>query len=180
MRIRLPLLILLTTLPTLVMAAQVYRYTDDKGVVHYTDKPPSKDATPTSLPPIQTFKSTATPKEIQAIEKKAVAKNFSLSIESPTPDQNYREPDPNVVVSVRVMPGLVGGHGLLYFVDGKLQNEAPSSSTQYTVGGLERGSHTIEVSLVNAAREEQARTAVTVHVKQPSAIPKPPSSLGKP
>lgn len=180
MRTSLPLLLLLTALPSLLMAAQVYRYTDAQGVVHYTDKPPSKDAAPTTLPPIQTFKSSAAAKEIQAIEKKAAVKNFSLSIESPTPDQNYREPNPDVSVSVRVMPGLVGGHGLLYYVDGTLQNEAPSFSTQYTVQGLERGSHTIDVALVNAKREEQARSSVTVHVKQPSAIAKPPSSLGKP
>lgn len=176
----LPLLLLLLSLPTLSQAGQVYRYTDDKGVVHYTDKPPSKDAAPTALPPIQTFKSNNVVKEIQAVEKKAAVKNFSLSIESPTPDQNYREPNPDVSVSVRVMPGLVGGHGLLYYVDGKLQDEAPSFNTQHTVQGLERGSHTIDVSLVNALREEQARTSVTVHVKSPSAIPRPPSSLGKP
>src|SRR5690349_18207126 len=42
-------------------SGEVYKWIDDKGVVHYTDKPPSQNATPAALPPLQTYKGGTTP-----------------------------------------------------------------------------------------------------------------------
>ncbi len=159
---------------------KVYRYTDSQGVVHYTDKPPSKDAQPTKLPKIQTFKSTNPPKDFAYSDSSPAKTKFSINIESPSPDQTYHEVAPVVNVSVSIMPGLVGGHGLIFYVDGVPKNDAPSFNTSLALSGLERGSHTIDVSLVDAKRAEQAHASVTVHLQQPSInspthAPKPKS-----
>lgn len=149
---------------------KVYRYTDDKGVVHYTDKAPSKEAKPTELPKLQTFKAGAPPKNISFSDGPAGgAPKFSLSFDSPSPEQTYRDPGASVEVAVSVMPGLIGGHGLIYSVDGTPINDAPSFSTTMSIPGLERGSHIVSVSLVDAKRREQARASVTVHMKPPIA-----------
>lgn len=148
---------------------KVYRYTDDKGVVHYTDKPPSKDAKPAQLPKIQTFKSGQPPKGISFSDAPAAnVPQFSIAFDSPSPDQTYREFGVAVDVSVNIMPGLIGGYGLMYRVDGEPLNDAPSFSTTMSLPGLERGSHVISVSLVDAKRREQAAASVTVHMKPPT------------
>lgn len=148
---------------------QVYRYTDAKGVVHYTDKPTTKDAKPVNLPKIQTFRAGKPPKEISFSDKPGGgATAFSIAFDSPSPEQTYRDAGGSIGVSVSVMPGLIGGYGLLYAVDGTPFNEAPSFSTSVSIPGLERGSHTITATLVDAKRQQQAQASVTVHIKPPT------------
>lgn len=148
---------------------EVYRYTDANGVVHYTDKPPAKDAKPVNLPKIQTYRSGQPPKTFDFSDTpKAGAPQFSVAFDSPSPEQTYREAGASVAIAVSVMPGLVGGYGLLYTVDGEPLNEAPSFSTSLSIPGLARGSHVLGVALVDAKRQTQAQASVTVHMKPPT------------
>ena len=154
---------------------QVYRYVGPDGAIHYTDKPPDKQAKPVQLPPLQTFKSTGTPTSGSAPAsepaKPAGTPSFSLSIDSPAAEETFREVNPDINISVSVLPGLVNGYGLIYAVDGQPQNEEPVSQTSYVVSGLERGSHTLSVSLVNARGETLDTQSVTVHMKPPVVKP---------
>lgn len=148
---------------------EVYRYTDANGVVHYTDKPPAKNSQPANLPKLQTYRSGQPPKTFDFSDSpKAGAPKFSVAFDSPSPEQTYREAGASVDVAVSVMPGLVGGYGLLYTVDGQPYNEAPSFSTSVSISGLERGTHVIGVSLVDAKRQPQAQASVNVHIKPPT------------
>ena len=62
----------------------------------------------------------------------------------------------------------------MYSVDGQAQNSDPVSQTSYTIGGLERGSHTITVALIGPKGEQAAAGSVTVHMKPPIAQSPPP------
>lgn len=159
--------------------AQVYRYTDDKGVVHYTDKPPVEGAKPVQLPPVQTYGAAQPPPgffgDAPAAAKPAMpASRFGVSITSPTPEETYRDGSVPIEVAVSVMPGLVAGFGLVYYVDGAAQNPEPLMQTTFALPGLERGSHLLEVALVDADGREAARSApITVHMKPPVVVPRP-------
>ncbi|HUP91754.1 MAG TPA: DUF4124 domain-containing protein [Solimonas sp.] len=174
-------LLLLAALPA---AAEVYRYTDEKGVIHYTDKPPSKDAKPAKLPPLQSIPGgmPASPPAsavASAPAATATATRFSVNITSPTPDETLRDPSSPVSIAVSVMPGLVGGYGLIYYVDGEPRNSSPVGDTSMSVSGLERGEHLLAVAIVDNAGREVARSpAVVVHLKQPS-LPAPVSETAK-
>lgn len=146
----------------------VYRHTDQQGVVIYSDKPLTQSSKPVNLPKLQTFSSNKPLKDFKFSEPAAAAPQFSIAFDSPTPNQNYHVPNAAVDVSVSVMPGLIGGYGLMYTVDGKPLNDAPSFSTSVSIPSLERGSHTIGVSLVDATRKPQASASVTVHMKPPT------------
>lgn len=146
---------------------EVYRYTDNKGIVHYTDKQPSKDAKPVNLPKLQTYPSGHVPKTFDP-STKAAAPKFTIAFDSPSPEETYRDAGATVNASVSIMPGLVGGFGLLYTVDGKPLNDAPSFTTSISVPGLERGSHVIGASLVDAKRQSLAQASVTIHIKPPT------------
>ncbi len=160
----------------------VYRYKDANGVIHYTDKPPNKEAKPATLPHLQTYQSQpASAKAKAAATKAAAAKpsapatgipvdpGFSVSIESPTPDQTIRDVNSDIAVSVSVMPGLVNGYGLVYALDGAVQNDTPTQDTAYSLKPAVRGTHTISVALVGPENKPVASSSVEIHVMPPQA-----------
>ncbi|HVT36885.1 MAG TPA: DUF4124 domain-containing protein [Nevskiaceae bacterium] len=168
-------LLLLTAAATAVAADskpadgsdKVYRYTDDNGVVHYTDKPPSKDARPVDLPPLQTYRFKKPPRTAQAPPPPPAAPTFELAITSPTPDQTLRS-GTDIAVSVSVMPGLLDGYGLIYSLDGAAQTADAIPDTSYTLKGANRGDHTVTVSLVSPDKQELTSTSITVHMLPPT------------
>lgn len=167
---KLACLLLLLLATTVTAEDKVYRYVDANGVIHYTDKPPSKGAKPVKLPKLQTFSGgTGAPAPAPDASPLPVAPQFSLAINSPTPDQTFRGTGTTVNVTVSILPALVSGYGLIYYLDGTPQNDTPITQTSHTLSGLERGSHDITVALVGPKGEEVARSSVTVYMKQPIA-----------
>ncbi len=173
MRIVMLLLCLFATALPAQAEDPVYRYKDANGVIHYTDKPPSKEAKPVTLPHLQTYKSQPPPKAKPATAAKSgpaptppAPVGFSVSIESPTPDQTLRDNSGEIGVSVSVMPGLVGGYGLVYALDGKAQGGAVQETT-YSIKGVTRGTHSVSVSLVGPDNKPVASNSVDVHVMPP-------------
>lgn len=171
--------------------AQVYRYVDANGVIHYTDKPPEgTGAKPVPLPPLQTYKAGAAPppsafgsapaKPAQSESAQAMpSSRFGVTITSPTPEETFRDGSSDLSVAVSVMPGLVDGFGLIYYIDGAAFNREPLMQTSVSVGAMERGVHVFEVALVDRGGKEVARSApVTVHMKQ--AVVRPPPATPPP
>lgn len=159
--------------------AEVYRWVDKDGVVHYTDKPPTKDAKPAQLPPIQTVPGGfglrgATGDRAGAASESAGQAGAPAAptptIVSPQPDQTFRGAERTVPVSVTLAQPLPAGAGLLYYLDGSAHNTHPTQSVSYTLTNVERGSHTIAVAVVGADGKELARSPpVIVHMKPPIA-----------
>jgi hypothetical protein len=166
---RILMVVFLLAFAGIASAVDVYKYVDDKGVIHYTDKPPSKDAKPTDLPPLQTYSPTAPAAAAPATLPKT---DFTVSIASPTPDQFFREPAAEVPIAANVSPAMVGGFGLRYFVDTTAVTPDPIPEMRWTVGGLEPGEHLLSVALYDANGREIARSApVTIHMAPPHAHP---------
>lgn len=168
-------LLIVLALP-LPLAAQVYKFTDEKGVVHYTDKPPSKGAKPANLPPLHTYKPLAGPENSEGgsvpsadtAKPAAAAGGFELRIVSPVQNQTNRDASGNLTVSVEVSPGIPDGYQLVYYVNGAANGE-PTVSTSTTLSGVERGEHSISVGLQDPDGVEVARSAaVTVFLRQPT------------
>lgn len=152
-------------------SAEVYRYVDEQGVVHYTDKPPGRDAKPATLPPLHTYPAGRPPEPDapSAPETPASAGKLQVRIDAPAPDQTFRDPSGSVSVSASVSPALPGGHGLIYYVDGSAATPEPVQTTGFTLSGLERGEHRIAVAVVDGDGREVARSAtVSVHLKPPT------------
>lgn len=175
--------LLIALLVALPVSAEVYKYTDEKGVVHYSDKPPGKGAKPANLPPLHTYSPlpSTPPPDSAAASPAAAAGNFSLRLIAPEPDQTYRDAMGTVGISVAVTPEIPSGYGLIYFVDGAPVSGPPVGATSFTAAGIERGQHTVEVTLVDGDGHEVARSAaVTIHLKQPIArAPAAPPKPGK-
>jgi hypothetical protein len=147
-------------------APEVYKWTDDRGVVHYTDKPPKKGAKPVQLPPLQSYESPAMPAPPPAAPEAPPPAKVSVQIVSPPAEETFR--DTTVPVAVVVSPSLASGQQLLYFLD-SAPNGTPTVSTSRVFADLERGSHDIAVAVLDARGRELSRASVKVFLMPPVA-----------
>jgi hypothetical protein len=163
--------VLMLALP-LAAAAEVYKWVDEKGVVHYTDKPPEDNAKPAKLPPLQTYKGGTVP-DLQRFDKPvpgaAPAGKAQIQVVTPSPDETFRGGERTVPVAVLVTPALTEGQKLVYLLDG--QPSPPTSDTSFAFTQVERGAHTVSVTLLDAAGQEVGRSqSVTFHMKPPIVV----------
>ena len=158
------LVLLLAVAPA--AAEEVYKWVDKDGVVHYTDKPPSQNAKPAALPPLQTYPGNKLPDvgKLASPAPAAPPAKLDVQIMTPAPDETIRGAEAMVSIAVVVSPGLSGGQRLVYRVDGQPLG-APTAATSQSVR-LERGSHSLTVAVVDESGQELARSpSVTVHMK---------------
>jgi hypothetical protein len=152
-----------------VAADDVFRWVDDKGVVHFSDKPPAPDAKPVQLPQLQTFKSGTPPPLPPSTSTGAApvaAAGSEVSIVAPAQEETIRDAEGHVSVSVNAQ--LPPGCGLVYYLDGAAQNAAATPSTAFLLNGVERGEHQIAVAMVAVDGHELARSgSVTIFMKPP-------------
>jgi hypothetical protein len=149
---------------------QVYKWVDKDGVVHYSSQPPSEGAQPAKLPPLQTYKGGTAPK-LEKFDKGAPKANSNyaqIQIVAPSHDETFRGGERVVPVGVLVTPALEPEQRLIYLLDGTPASQ-PTTDTSFALTEVDRGTHTVTVSLVDAAGNELASSSgVTFHVKPPT------------
>lgn len=149
----------------------IYRWVDKNGVVHYTDKPPPNgNAKPAKLPPLQTFEPS------QATPAVATQSPKSRVVERPAPPPpRIVEPKNHAtlrnaqhVIDVRVNVALAPNQGLVYYVDGKAQNNNPTRATQFVLRNVYRGTHSVAVALIGTqGKPIGVSKPVVVYMKPP-------------
>jgi len=153
-------------------ADPVYKWVDENGVVHYTDKPPSENAKPVKLPPLQTYKGGTNPnlsKFDKGPQGGKAAGAAQIDLVTPAPDETFRGGERTVPVAVVVTPQLKEGQRLIYLLDGTPQ-ATPTTDTSFAFTGVDRGTHTASVTLVDEAGNPLATSkTVTFHMKPPIA-----------
>jgi hypothetical protein len=172
MRTLLAMLMLLPVLAHAASKAEIYKWVDNKGVVHYSDKPPAQNATPAKLPPLQTYKHGTNPdlgKFEHGSDAPITAAGPQIQVVTPASDETFRGGERTVPVAVVVTPGLAQGQQLIYLLDDKPQ-PGPTTDTSYALTNVDRGTHTAAVAVVSADGTEVARSSgVTFHVQPPIA-----------
>lgn len=138
-------------------ADEVYRYVAPDGSVHYTDRPPPGErAQPLQLPPLSgpvpTGKRFYTPEALRA------AARFAVSIDSPTPGQVLRAGVDRAVAAANVMPGLVSGFRVVYFLDGRALPPGPVEALSVLLPTLDPGEHRFSAAVLDASGREVARS----------------------
>jgi hypothetical protein len=159
--------------------AEVYRWVDDKGVVHYGDRAPDAKTQPAVLPELQVIPAgpkpappaapagadgAATPSAVPAEPPK-----LKISITTPTPEQVFHDTSREIPVRVELGFPLPEGAGLVYYLDGRAQNAKATREFSATLHEVDRGSHLIDVAIVDASGRQLMRTPpLIVHVQPPS------------
>lgn len=152
-------LALLSLLLATAVQADVYRWTDKSGVVHYADKPLVPEAKPADLPNLQTYQAGSPPPLIDL----ASAQPAVIRISSPASGAAIDDADG---LTIEVAAEMTDGEGVVYYLDGAAQNKTPTPSTALLISSLKPGAHTVTAALVDTGGHELARAApVKISVK---------------
>lgn len=172
------LILLAVLFAPLATADEVYKWKDAKGVIHYTDKPPTPTSKPHRLPELQTFGDI--PPEQTAARKAGIrgplpfgGSGPKVKILSPAADATLTGSDGKFTVMVDVV--LAEGQTLNYYLDGELLNPAPTPSTAFLYERVEKGDHLLSAAVVDVGGKEVSRSEpIIVHVN-PLPTSEPPT-----
>ena len=150
--------------------AEVYKWTDSSGNVHYTDMP-HKGAEKLDLPEGQSYSSPpVSPTEATKpadIDKETDTTKYNISIIQPQNQATIRNNQGYVPVVVDVQPELKAGYQLQLIYDGTSLGK-PQESPMFALNNVLRGSHTISVQLLSPDGEVVENSEpVTVFMHRP-------------
>ena len=186
-------IILLLAFWPLIGMADVYKWVDDEGRVHFSDRPDA-DSNATRMPGFQTGSPSvdkpASPEPVPAApgDTPGVYKfpelfgdgpaqqgvNYSIRITTPLQDATVRDNQGIIPVAFTTSPMPEEDFSYQMFLDGMPWYE-PFFSQQVYLSNVDRGTHTIQVKLMNAegAVVETSNT-VTIHLHRASALNRNP------
>jgi hypothetical protein len=166
------LLISLLLASLAVTADSIYRTTDEKGNVVFTDAPPADGSkaeqvgiqqTNTALPPPQAL-STPVYQDDQGGEEDV----YSVAIIDPPNETSFPMGPGNFSVQASVKPALRKHESLQLFIDGEPRGE-PQGSDFWDLTNVYRGAHDITVGVIDADGKTIAMSPpVRVFVHRPS------------
>lgn len=167
-------LILISMLWTAAIAEPAYRWVDDNGQVHYSDRPMPGSTQielisggAATVPAVPVLPSGEAAPEPDAPADPAAAYS-AFNILQPTQQETLWGTGGTVDVVVEISPALEPGHRLGYYLDGEL-TDLGSGATTFQMQEVFRGIHTLQAVILDGAGEEVLRTlAVTFMVQQTS------------
>ena len=139
-------------LPSL-SSANVYRWVDKEGGVHFSDQPRS-GSEKVDVPPIPTY--SAPPQEkinkpSEETEKnKTTAFYSSLTIVSPTNKATVRHNSGNFSVRIALAPALQKADKIQFTIDGKEFPYAGKTDDSFLLENVHRGEHTLVAQVIDA------------------------------
>jgi hypothetical protein len=169
-----PIFVLLGLLATATAMAQAYRWVDDDGLVHYSDRP-VEGAVRIDLSEYSrnTGARLYTPRPATASsddEQTAASTPFryeSLSIATPGPEETLWNIEGTLNVSLALSPGLQTGHQVRVYFDGKPQMVSGSS---FQIQQVYRGVHNVQAEVLDAAGKLMIRSQPNRFYVQQSTV----------
>ena len=135
-------------------AAEVYRWTDKDGQVHYSDRP-REGAERIEIQEPVTFRAPVSTRRRSAAVDTQPEQPFryeSLEIVSPAQEEVLWNIEGQLAVSMRVEPTLQQGHRLRLSLDGQPVEVRPGR-TQAQLSEVARGVHVLQAEVVDASDE---------------------------
>ncbi|WP_018871709.1 DUF4124 domain-containing protein [Thioalkalivibrio sp. ALJ16] len=161
-------------------SADVYRWTDDQGNVHFGDRPP-EGRTSESVDVREPMRAVPLEGAREILERPVrprgqpaseAAGAYRVAIASPGDGDGVRANDGNVTATLDMDPELdaEAGHRVVWLLDGEIAGEGASASA--TFEGLDRGAHTLQARVVNEAGEELGVSDTIEFIVLRTAIPR--------
>jgi hypothetical protein len=140
-------------------AKEAYRWVDEDGVVHYSDRPrEGAEAFQLPSPNVATLRVPKPSARSDDEQEKADEQDTgyaSIEIVSPQAEETLWNIEGILNVSVALEPGLRPGHQLRAYFDGEMR---PVSGTNFQVQEVWRGAHNIQVEVVDATGRVMIRS----------------------
>jgi hypothetical protein len=155
--------------------AQAYRWVDEDGVVHYSDRP-EPGAEEVQLPVSRPSSAPATPaassrnsgrEDAAANDANLPFRYQSLSIAAPAAEQTLWNIEGILNVSLSLQPGLQSGHQVRVYFDG---SPRMVSGTSFQVEEVYRGAHNLQAEVVDQTGKLMIRSEPSRFYVQQNAI----------
>ena len=147
------------------VAEEAYRWVDDQGVVHYSDRPrpgaerivlPTPNTVTRSVRQSTTSGTAAsTTATAQSPEPTATFRYDSLAVASPGADETLWNIEGVLNVSLAVTPAMQPGHQVRVYFDGKTQI---MQGTSFQIPEVYRGEHNIQAEIIDATGKLMIRS----------------------
>ncbi len=149
---------LLLTGPVNAEETSIYQWTDENGVVHFSDQKTSnaKEVDISISPSIEMAK--PAPRKPKPEPEKKV--KYGVSIASPANEATIRSNEGIVVVQTQVKPELNPSLRLQVLLDGRPTAD-PTPNTTFMLEGVERGEHQLQVKLFDSSGKQLAMSEST-------------------
>lgn len=162
-------------------ASEMWRWVDERGVVHFSDRP-HPGAERVDVQPAQTFTAPVTPPPAGAepaapaapADNRRPAAGYSrLSIVAPTAGETLWNIGGELNVQLALEPQLASGHELQLYLNGERVEGIPQGVAQFTIGNVFRGENTLRASIVDAQGRELVSSGAVVFYVQQTSIQNP-------
>jgi hypothetical protein len=174
-------LILLSALSgTAASGAPAWTWTDANGTVHFSDRP-EPGARQVELAGAQGFGSGA-PARIAARATspgEPAALYQGIDIVSPAQQETLWNIGTVLNVQVRFQPDLQSGHRYDLLLDGQRRN-VNTTNPRVALPNVVRGTHTLEIVIIDAAGTELTRSAPRTFFVQQTSVLNPNSAIARP
>jgi hypothetical protein len=166
-------MVLLITMP--VLAANVWKWRDANGVVHYSDQPvPGAEQVSGLSSNSYAPKSIGNTTNSSSTSSVASVNYTNVEIWKPSKEMTIANTAGQVSVGVRVEPALASGDRLALYMDGRLVSGFPERGTEYEMSDVERGAHTLVLTVVDAQGKRVIESSpVEFYVQQVSVLNRP-------
>ena len=179
MQLRTIVVLLGLLLPGAVLA-QAYTWTDEDGVVHYSDRPqPGAEEVDLGKYQAPTGTSLARrplPRRASAddVEASAAFSYESLEVASPAAEETLWNIGAQLNVSLALSPGLQSGHQVRVYYDG---TPLEAAGLSFQLQGVYRGEHNLQAEIVDENGQVLIRSQPSrFYVQQTSVLRPPPTA----
>ena len=176
MQKRLSLLLLLLCACT--ASAQVYKWVDEDGVVHYSDQPvpgaeridlPTRSSAPPAAAAARPAAATPAARPAPASRPAAPFSYTSLSVASPAAEQTLWNIGGQLTVNLSLQPGLRDGDRVRLYFDGTASETQLGLSFQ--LQEVWRGEHNLQAEVIDANGQLMIRSEpIRFYVQQTSVL----------
>jgi hypothetical protein len=152
--------------------AQAYRWVDENGVVHYSDRP-IEGAEEIILPQSSGPSSPAVPRrsvsrgEATSVDDQPADAYNTLDITSPAPEETLWNIEGTLNVTMNLEPGLRSGHRIRVYFDGE---ERMVFGTTFQIPEVYRGVHNIQAEVLDRGGRVMIRSTTNRFYVQQTTI----------
>ncbi|WP_305416913.1 DUF4124 domain-containing protein [Photobacterium leiognathi] len=164
------LMTLIWTAASSAQASTIYSWTDENGVVHFTDQPQTPDATayPLSVTEVSgNIEQTADTIAAQTTDVAAVeepAKTITtVSLVSPMHEQTIRNNEGIINIHAVTNSKLNNQTQAQLVLDGVVKGD-PQTELTWTLDNVDRGSHQLQIQLVKGGKVIASSDSITVYM----------------
>ncbi|WP_318437419.1 DUF4124 domain-containing protein [Photobacterium leiognathi] len=164
------LMTLIWTAASSAQASTIYSWTDENGVVHFTDQPQTPDATayPLSVTEVsgnieQTADTIAAQTTDVAVVEEPVKTITTVSLVSPMHEQTIRNNEGIINIHAVTNSKLNNQTQAQLVLDGVVKGD-PQTELTWTLDNVDRGSHQLQIQLVKGGKVIASSDSITVYL----------------